>query len=104
MKRIGTILLGVSILIIALAALNYAQFFPFNVIRNNTPPATELVIARWRFGTNGNIGHMGWSHNYPDAEMHLAAMRQFEQESGEVAAALLARIEREERDLYSLYH
>lgn len=47
---------------------------------------------------------VSFCNKYMDAEMHLAAMRQFEQESGEVAAALLARIEREERDLYSLYH
>src|SRR5262245_65882498 len=23
---------------------------------------------RWHFGTNGAIGHMGWSHNYPYSE------------------------------------
>jgi hypothetical protein len=38
---------------------------------SNDPPATEFVVVRWRFGTNGNIGHMGWSHNYPYAEIHL---------------------------------
>ncbi|HSG65865.1 MAG TPA: DUF4159 domain-containing protein, partial [Gammaproteobacteria bacterium] len=38
---------------------------------SNEPPATELVAARWRFGTNGAIGHMGWSHNYPYSEIHL---------------------------------
>jgi hypothetical protein len=38
---------------------------------SNDAPATELVAARWRFGTNGMIGHMGWSHNYPYSEIHL---------------------------------
>jgi hypothetical protein len=38
---------------------------------SNDPPATELIAARWRFGTNGMIGHMGWSHNYPYSEIHL---------------------------------
>jgi hypothetical protein len=40
-------------------------------IQQNEPPATELVVARLRFSTNGRIGNMGWSHNYPDAEMNL---------------------------------
>jgi hypothetical protein len=40
----------------------------------NRPPDTELVIARWRFGTNGRFGHMGWSHNYPYSEQHIAQM------------------------------
>lgn len=40
-------------------------------IEDNDPPPTEVVIARWRFGTNGLIGHMGWSHNYPDSEQNL---------------------------------
>ena len=38
---------------------------------SNDAPATELIAARWRFGTNGMIGHMGWSHNYPYSEIHL---------------------------------
>ena len=37
----------------------------------NEPPATELVVARWHFGTNGDIGNMGWSHNYPQSDQHL---------------------------------
>jgi hypothetical protein len=38
---------------------------------SNNPPATELIAARWRFSTNGMIGHTGWSHNYPYSEQHL---------------------------------
>ena len=38
---------------------------------SNSPPATELIAARWRFRTNGAIGHTGWSHNYPYSEIHL---------------------------------
>ena len=40
-------------------------------IEQNEPPATELIAARWRFTTNGRIGHWGWSHNYPWSEQHL---------------------------------
>jgi hypothetical protein len=38
---------------------------------DNVPPPTELITARWRFGTNGLIGHTGWSHNYPEAEINF---------------------------------
>jgi hypothetical protein len=51
-----------------------AQTFGFwggRAITQNEPPPTELVVARLHFGTNGRIGHMGWAHNYPDAEMNL---------------------------------
>lgn len=41
------------------------------VIQQNDPPPTELVVARWRFNTNGRIGHTGWTHNYPYSEQHL---------------------------------
>lgn len=40
-------------------------------IMQNEPPATEFIAARWHFGTNGRIGHMGWSHNYPQSDRHL---------------------------------
>jgi hypothetical protein len=75
MKRTKSITAAV-LLILGFASIPYAQrgFFPFNFIRQNNPPATEFVIARWKFSTNGNIGHMGWSHNYPDAEVHLNQM------------------------------
>ena len=72
MRRIRTIVAAIVLPMLGLAAASYAQFGFFrDFIRQNNPPDTEFIIARWRFGTNGNIGHMGWSHNYPDAEMHL---------------------------------
>ena len=40
-------------------------------IAQNEPPATEFIAARWHFGTNGMIGHRGWSHNYPNSDQHL---------------------------------
>lgn len=40
-------------------------------IRQNDAPATEFIAARWHFGTNGAIGHMGWSHNYPNSDRNL---------------------------------
>jgi hypothetical protein len=39
--------------------------------QQRTPPATELVVARLHFGTNGDIGHCGWSHNYPSSDQNL---------------------------------
>ena len=57
-------------LILALACVNEAQRGLY-FLRQNDPPNTELIVARWKFSTNGRIGHMGWSHNYPDAEIHL---------------------------------
>jgi hypothetical protein len=41
------------------------------VLEQNDPPPTEFIVARWKYGTNGAIGHGGWTHNYPDAEMNL---------------------------------
>lgn len=53
------------------AALGYAQGLWGGRIVQNDPPATEFVAARWHFGTNGYIRHMGWSHNYPQSDQHL---------------------------------
>lgn len=54
------------------SSLAYGQRFRGRfVIEQNDPPATEFIAARWRFGTNGRIGHRGWSHNYPWSEQHL---------------------------------
>jgi hypothetical protein len=55
------------------APLLAAQIFGFwrgPVIQNNPPP-TDFIVARLRYSTNGQIGHMGWAHNYPDGEMNL---------------------------------
>jgi hypothetical protein len=54
------------------SGLVQAQFFGRRyVIEDNDPPPSELIAARLRFGTNGRIGHMGWSHNYPDSDINL---------------------------------
>jgi hypothetical protein len=62
-------------LILAAAGLCSAAVFAQGAwgrrIVQNDPPATEFVAARWHFGTNGYIGHMGWSHNYPNSDRHL---------------------------------
>lgn len=59
--------------VVLLASLAHAQGFGRRrgYVEQNEPPATELVVARWHFGTNGAIGHMGWSHNYPESDRHL---------------------------------
>jgi hypothetical protein len=59
------------VFILAAAALSQAQIFRRFFIEQNEPPPTELVVARWKFGTNGYIGHMGWSHNYPISDQHI---------------------------------
>lgn len=55
-----------------LAAVAEAQGFRRRLaIEQNLAPATELVVARWRYGTNGWFGHMGWSHNYPSSDRNF---------------------------------
>jgi hypothetical protein len=64
----------VSLVIAAmlLAAVAQAQGFRRRLaIEQNQPPATELIVARWRYGTNGWFGHMGWSHNYPSSDRNF---------------------------------
>src|SRR5688500_13002558 len=55
-------------------AIAYAQNFGRfrgGMIEQNEPPPTEFIAARWHFGTNGAIRHMGWSHNYPYSDQNL---------------------------------
>lgn len=63
-------LLLTAIVLLA-AGVCVAQGMMFRRIVQNDPPATEFVAARWHFGTNGYIRHMGWSHNYPESDQHL---------------------------------
>ncbi len=67
-------------LLLVLAVAAFAQqlggrgglgFFRGRTVAQNDPPATQFIAARWHFGTNGAIGHMGWSHNYPESDRHL---------------------------------
>lgn len=65
---------GLLLLLLTVSSHVQAQFFGRRAaipVPDNDPPPSELITSRWRFGTNGRIGHMGWSHNYPDAEMNL---------------------------------
>jgi hypothetical protein len=57
--------------VVAGAAFGQFRGRRYYSFEDNVPPPTELVVARWKYGTNGAIGHGGWSHNYPDAEMNL---------------------------------
>lgn len=73
MKRIATVLAALA-LALAASGLVHAQFFGrrFAVrVPDHEPAQTELITSRWHFGTNGRIGHMGWSHNYPESEINL---------------------------------
>ena len=64
------------VVILSAVAISWAfaqdyGYFRGRAVEQNDPPKTELVVARWRFGTNGSIGHMGWSHNYPESDQNL---------------------------------
>lgn len=65
------LLIGVGLLIAAWAVAQEYGWFRGRPVLQNEPPRTELIVARWRFGTNGSIGHMGWSHNYPESDQNL---------------------------------
>jgi len=73
MTRSRALLAAVFVVAVLAATLAYGQGFGFGrrYIEQNDPPPTEFVAARWHFGTNGYIGHMGWSHNYPQSDRHL---------------------------------
>jgi hypothetical protein len=60
-----------AVLTATLAGAQGLGFFGGRRIVQNDPPLTEFIAARWHFGTNGYIGHMGWSHNYPESDRHL---------------------------------
>ena len=70
-------LLVVAVLALVVASLANGQFrgrrssYGYGTFDDNAPPPTEFVNMRWHFGTDGAIGHMGWSHNYPDSEINL---------------------------------
>jgi hypothetical protein len=54
----------------SLAAAQFGRRY-LRTIEDHEAPPTEFVAMRWHFGTNGAIGHMGWSHNYPESEINL---------------------------------
>jgi hypothetical protein len=67
-------LLVAAVLALVVASVATAQFRGRRMQRiddSHRPPPTEFVSMRWHFGTNGAIGHMGWSHNYPYSEINL---------------------------------
>ena len=68
MLRFTSFTIALSFLGFLVATTANAQWDRRYRIEQNNPPATELIVARWHFGTNGNIGHMGWSHNYPSSD------------------------------------
>jgi hypothetical protein len=73
MKR-PLLFLFIALPLCATAMLSLAQGYRFGRqarMPQNDPPATEFIAARLHFGTNGAIGHMGWSHNYPQSDRHL---------------------------------
>jgi hypothetical protein len=61
----------IGLILLSLSGSVLAQFGRGYRIYQNNPPVQEFTAARWHFGTNGDIGHMGWSHNYPDSDINL---------------------------------
>jgi hypothetical protein len=66
-----TILATLVVSLLGGSFANAQRFRGRYAIEHNTPPASEFTSVRWHYGTNGRIGHMGWSHNYPYSELHL---------------------------------
>ena len=69
-------LLVAAVLALVVVSVAFGQFrgrrsYGYGTFDDNHPPKTEFVSMRWHFGTNGAIGHMGWSHNYPYSEINL---------------------------------
>jgi hypothetical protein len=60
-----------ALLVTGLASGQFRGRRGYYMPEDNVAPPTEFVSMRWHFGTNGAIGHMGWSHNYPDSEENL---------------------------------
>ena len=74
MINIGRKALSIGAAMLSIAGLSHSQEFGWfrgAPILQNDPPATDFIAARWHFGTNGAIGHMGWAHNYPYSEQHF---------------------------------
>jgi len=68
----GILPMALPLLALLIATVAVAQNFGRGRrIVQNDPPRTEFIAARWHFGTNGYIGHMGWSHNYPNSDRNL---------------------------------
>lgn len=72
--KASTRALVASVAILGVVAIAVAQEFGWfrgEPIVQNQPPPTGFIAARWHFGTNGRIGHMGWAHNYPYSDQNL---------------------------------
>jgi len=73
MTRRGAVTTVTLLAIVIGASTLSAQFFGRRgFIINNDPPPTEFIIARWKYTNNGDIDGIGWSHDYPQAEQHIA--------------------------------
>lgn len=68
MIRRWTVWIPVLLMLLAATAAWSQGYRSRYQVYQNEPPATELVVARLKFGTNGYIGHRGWSHNYPASD------------------------------------
>lgn len=63
--------LAVAVAVIPAAWAQQFGWWRGEPVVQNDPPPTEFIAARWRFSTNGAIGHMGWAHNYPYSDQNL---------------------------------
>lgn len=70
-NRYQLLIAALAAVVMVIPASSHAQGFWRGCTDQNAPPSTELIVARWHFGTNGNIGHMGWCHNYPNSDRNF---------------------------------
>jgi hypothetical protein len=69
-RELVVLITALGVLGSSLAAAQFGRRY-LRTIEDHEAPPTEFVAMRWHFGTNGAIGHMGWSHNYPESEINL---------------------------------
>lgn len=65
------VVITLTITLLGVTSVYSQGYWGKRTITQNDPPATELVVARWKYGTNGWFRHLGWSHNYPYSDEHL---------------------------------
>src|SRR5689334_14745647 len=77
MKRRYCFGLLIAVLLILMGTLfaygqGFGGFGRFFRVRQNDPPPTEPIVARWSYHAIGKFGGTGWSHNYPTSDEHIA--------------------------------
>ena len=67
-----TLILCGALLVYAQRFGGFGGRFGRGRVYQNSPPETELVVARWSYHAYGKFGGTGWSHNYPTSDQHIS--------------------------------